>query len=169
MKITTTRAHYTSVQIVLHWAVAVLVLAAFLSGDGLGRVARAHVASGAGYFEDAPLHVWFGTLALGLILLRIPIRLVLGAPPLERAPYPWVDTAAVWGHRALYALMVIAPALGVVAWTVDIWWLGELHALTSNWLMILAAGHAVAALVHHYLWHDGTLRRMLPVVKPPQG
>ena len=36
------------------------------------------------------------------------------------------------------------------------------HELAANTIVILAAIHAAAALVHHYLWRDGVLRRMLP-------
>lgn len=38
----------------------------------------------------------------------------------------------------------------------------ELHD-TVAWIIISLAGlHAAAALVHHYIWKDGVLRRMLP-------
>ena len=36
------------------------------------------------------------------------------------------------------------------------------HSLPANLLMALALIHATAALVHHYLWRDAVLRRMLP-------
>ena len=36
------------------------------------------------------------------------------------------------------------------------------HELAANTIVILAAVHAAAALVYHYLWRDGVLRRMLP-------
>jgi cytochrome b561 len=40
--------------------------------------------------------------------------------------------------------------------------LGDLHALSANWIMILAGLHAAAALFHHYVLCDGVLRRMSP-------
>ena len=39
---------------------------------------------------------------------------------------------------------------------------GELHALFANVLLGLAAFHAAASLVHHFLWKDDVLRRMFP-------
>ncbi|MDE1992720.1 MAG: cytochrome b [Rhizobiaceae bacterium] len=38
-----------------------------------------------------------------------------------------------------------------------------LHNYTAWTIIILAAGHAVAALTHHYLLRDGVLKRMLPI------
>ena len=37
----------------------------------------------------------------------------------------------------------------------------ELHG-TIAIILILAGLHAAASLIHHYLWHDNVLRRMLP-------
>jgi cytochrome b561 len=37
-----------------------------------------------------------------------------------------------------------------------------LHGWLADALLILAGVHAGAALVHHYVWRDPTLRRMLP-------
>jgi len=39
---------------------------------------------------------------------------------------------------------------------------GELHGTIATIILILAGLHASAGLIHHYLWHDGVLRRMLP-------
>jgi len=38
----------------------------------------------------------------------------------------------------------------------------EMHELAANVLLALAALHAGAALAHHWLFHDRTLKRMLP-------
>jgi cytochrome b561 len=40
------------------------------------------------------------------------------------------------------------------------------HGLAANILLGLALFHAAAALVHHYLWRDGVLGRMLPGKNP---
>ena len=38
----------------------------------------------------------------------------------------------------------------------------NVHELLAHALLILASLHALAALVHHYVLKDDTLRRMLP-------
>jgi cytochrome b561 len=40
--------------------------------------------------------------------------------------------------------------------------LREIHQWVGYTIVIVAAGHAVAALYHHYKLHDRVLQRMLP-------
>ena len=40
--------------------------------------------------------------------------------------------------------------------------IGGWHELAANAILIVAGGHAAAALFHHYVLRDGLLRRMLP-------
>ena len=42
--------------------------------------------------------------------------------------------------------------------------LKDVHETLAMILMILAAFHALAAIVHHWLWRDRTLARMLPQI-----
>ena len=43
----------------------------------------------------------------------------------------------------------------------------RVHEYLADALLILAGVHAAAALMHHYLFEDRTLLRMLPGVSPP--
>jgi len=82
-------------------------------------------------------------------------------------------------HAALYVLLQAIVGLGIVNAFVrgvslgpvslpqlgDPEWRRSLthwHGLAANVLMALALFHAVAALVHRYLWHDAVLLCMLP-------
>lgn len=93
-------------------------------------------------------------------------------------------------HYLLYALLLVVVVLGVVnafvrgynlfdlvnlpqigdrAWRRPI---TQWHGLAANILLGLALFHAAAALVHHYLWRDAVLQRMLPggtIAKAPPG
>ena len=40
------------------------------------------------------------------------------------------------------------------------------HALAANAILIVAGLHAAAALFHHFILRDATLRRMLPLGNP---
>jgi cytochrome b561 len=84
----------------------------------------------------------------------------------------------------LYALLLAVPILGVIVQlkrghALPLFGLGEfaspwladrptartilhIHELCANALLILAGVHAFAALVHHYLFRDRTLVRMMP-------
>ena len=87
-------------------------------------------------------------------------------------------------HWLLYALLFVIPILGwinaswrgmpIVMFGLELpqlittraagWgWTGDVHGLMSNYLMLALVGlHVVAALYHHFVRHDGVLKRMLP-------
>jgi len=89
-------------------------------------------------------------------------------------------------HVALYALLAATPVVGIALqfargdalplfgiveiaspWVRDKAFarsIKELHETLSNILVILATFHAVAAMVHHFVWRDRTLERMLPLL-----
>ena len=150
---------YTRLQIALHWIVAVLIVAAFFTHEGMGRALEQRIETGTTGLEGATLHTIFGGTAFALILLRIIVRLRTGAP--EARSTPMVQTAAKWGHRLLYLLMIVAPALGAAAWYGHLGDVGEIHEIVGKALMIVALAHAVVAIAHHVVLKDGTLTRML--------
>jgi len=49
-----------------------------------------------------------------LIIARLVLRRRHGAP--EPAGSGFNKKAAIWGHRALYAMVIIGPLLGAVTW-----------------------------------------------------
>jgi cytochrome b561 len=100
-------------------------------------------------------------------------------PPLDHGIIRVIARAV---HFLLYALLIGTVALGVTnAWVrgdpiFNLFKLpsfapgdkalrgaiGDYHALAANALLILAGLHAAAALFHHFILQDATLRRMLP-------
>ena len=92
--------------------------------------------------------------------------------------------AAKLNHYALYALLIAVPIAGIVVqfkrgrplplfgledivspWVLDRAFartMLRVHEYLADTLLILAGIHAAAALIHHYLWRDRTLTRMLP-------
>lgn len=149
---------YSRLQISLHWLVAILVTAAYFTGDGMGRVLRQKAE---GSDPAMPVHVWIGLAVLAIVLLRFAIRMTSGAP----GPLPDTgDTEAKlrhWGHVVLYVLMLGVPLGGLTAWALANGGIGEVHSTLGNALFFLAGAHAVVALLHHFVRKDGTLMRML--------
>ncbi len=163
-----------------HWLTVLFVLTAWalgLVGDELPRGALRH----AGEFA----HVLLGQMVILLLALRLVWRFVTPAPAPEPSRLgPAAHVAAKLAHVALYALLLAAPAVGLVTLfnggealplfgVYDIpspWpknrelkhYSKEIHELLANGLIALAALHAAAALAHHYVLKDGALRRMLP-------
>ena len=124
-------------------------------------------------------------MAILLVMLaRVLVRSRAGpAPPITPAPPRWQAWLARAIHLVLYSLLLATPLLGIatMAWKGRAWdFLGiplpsaptpdrafahnleNIHEIFGNILMYLAAAHALAAAIHHYLQRDDTLRRMLP-------
>jgi cytochrome b561 len=181
MALRNSRQDYGSVARVAHWATALFVLLAWPLGQFREVFTR-------GAPRDAGLSVHMA-LGLGVIILFV-LRLVWRAldppPPAIQADRfePWLGYAATAGHLLLYALLIATPILGIVMqfsrgqalpvfglfdipspWTMDRAFFREmlgLHELAANALGVIAAGHAAAALFHHWALGDRTLARMLP-------
>lgn len=152
-----TTVGYSTLQIVLHWAVALLIVAAFVTSDG--AEAAMEVIEKGGTVGFLP-HAGIGMAIFALVLLRIVVRFTRGAPAAPGEPGSWQVMAAVWGHRLLYLLMLAVPLGGMSIWIggMDN---GDIHGFFATVLMVVAGGHAVMALFHHYVLKDGLLRRMM--------
>ena len=69
-------------QILLHWIVALLVLAQILNDDAIGRAFRALRRDPAAVPDAlAQAHVWIGVTILLLVVWRLGLRFTRGAPP----------------------------------------------------------------------------------------
>jgi cytochrome b561 len=124
-----------------------------------------------------------GLTVLVLVVLRLLNRLA-GAGPAVGPPLPlWQKMLASLVHLALYALMLAMPILGwlmlgaagkpvpffglrlpaLLAENKDLArQLKEVHQTIGTVGYFLIGTHALAALFHHYISRDNTLRRMLP-------
>ena len=154
------RSSYSGLQIALHWLIAVLIVAAWFTHEGMGQALRTRIETGATGIEGNTLHVWLGGAAFALILLRVIVRLVQGAPGPVPGTTPAMEAAAVWGHRLLYLLMIVTPAVGAAAWYGGVRPAGEVHETLGMALMLVALGHAVVAIWHQWVKKDGVMSRM---------
>jgi cytochrome b561 len=152
---------YGRTQILLHWAIAILIVANYLVSEGMEDAFD-------GMMEGAPVvvgwvptfHVYAGLAVLALVLLRFALRLMRPVAPMETGK-PFLDKAGEWGHYALYLLLFAAPALGALSWYSQIDATASYHVLAVNALMILALGHAAMSLFHQFVLRDGLLLRMI--------
>lgn len=152
-----TTTGYSGLQIALHWLIAILILAAWLTGDG-GREAMKTIEDGgtAGFVP----HVALGLAILALVLVRVLVRLGRGAPEAPGEPGSLLVRVAGWGHLLIYVLMIGVPLGGIATFFLGID-VGDVHALAANVLMVVVLGHALMALYHQYVLKDGLLRRMM--------
>lgn len=171
---------YGAVPQMLHWTTVAMVVVAWFLGqfDDIFPKGAARMAS-------LFVHVTAGLAVIGILVMRLVWRLVDSPPPIERTSLgAWLDRSGRLVHYILYALLVAAPISGIILQfargdSLPLFGLTEIaspwaaerafahsvkgaHELMANALVVLAALHAVAALLHHWVFHDRTLVRMLP-------
>ncbi|MGO4840007.1 cytochrome b, partial [Rhizobiaceae sp. 2RAB30] len=98
---------YGLVAIVLHWAIALLIISQLVMGTIMVRLANQRLA-----FDLIQWHKSFGLLTLALVAMRLAWRL---ANPMPSYPGTISDLevrAARGMHRLLYLLMVLLPLSG---------------------------------------------------------
>ena len=152
-----TTTGYSGIQIALHWLIAILILAAWFTGEGGEEAMEAVEEGGTAGFVP---HVAIGLTILALVLVRVLVRLGRGAPAAPGVPGSLSVMAADWGHRLIYLLMIAVPLGGISTFFLGLD-VGDVHALAANVLMVVVLGHALMALYHQYVLKDGLLRRMM--------
>lgn len=98
---------YSRVAILLHWAIAALIIANLVVGfvmEGLTGTLRASLVS---------FHLSSGYTVLGLTVVRVLWRLTHTPPPHPASMKPWEHHAASLAHFALYLVMVLMPLSGL--------------------------------------------------------
>ena len=152
------RQTYTLGQIVLHWAIAALVVWQLVFGEAMEALEHPARADATELFL-ANSHIWVGIAILALVALRIVLRLVQGAPPLDES-HRLTALLAKAAHLAFYILLVAMPVTGLMAYYGGLP-TGDLHELGKPLFIVLIALHVAATLWHQFVRRDGTLRRML--------
>ena len=180
MRLRNSAEGYGAVSQMMHWITAALVILAWLLGQ-FDDVFPKGAARAAGLF----VHISAGLTVIGILVLRLLWRFGDPPPPTEHTILgAWLDWVGRLAHYLLYALLVAVPISGIVLqfargdslplyglieiaspWVRDRAFarsVKEIHEVMANALIILAALHAAAALVHHWVLRDRTLLRMLP-------
>lgn len=163
----------------LHWVIALLIVAIAIIG-----LTMVDLPNSPRKISVYALHKSLGLTVLVLATVRMAWRLYAGAPPPLPGVPAWQHRVASATHAALYLLMFAMPLTG--------WWFnsaagyplqwfeafnlpplapedkvqralaGQLHEAGFWLLLLLVLAHAGAALIHHVVQRDDTLRRMLP-------
>jgi cytochrome b561 len=177
----TTDVCYDQQTIRLHWATAVLMTVLW----GIAQIID-WFPKGAPRISVRSVHIIFGVLLGVILVMRIVWRSRSGRRlPLANQGVSGYVARIV--HLALYAGLASVIVLGVL----NAWARGDsifglfhipkllpadpklkptmeyLHKTVANALMILAAAHALVAVIHHFILRDGVLRRMLPRTRKP--
>ena len=168
---------YTPVAKGLHWLMAAMILGLLALG-----ITMSDLPLSPQKLTLYSWHKWAGVTVFLLVWLRLAWRVTHRPPALPETLSPLMRLAAHAGHAALYVLMVAIPLTGWLMSSAKgfqtVWfgvlpipdllsrdrelgdWLQQVHKLLNLLLMLTLAGHVLAALWHHFVLKDDTLRRM---------
>ena len=174
-----TTSRYGFLLISLHWVMLLLIVAVYTCTE-----LREFYPKGSA-IRDA-LKSWHYVLGLTVFVLlwvRLLARLAGHVPPILPAPPRWQLRVA---HGLAFAIYIFLIAMPLIGWlivsgegkTVSFFGLDlphligenrvlakqleDVHELVGNLGYGLIGVHVLAALFHHYVQRDNTLKRMLP-------
>lgn len=181
------RTRYSTVSIVLHWAIFALIFANATIG---GWMEDAGPGDKLGHFQ---MHKSVGITILVMSLFRLGWRVAHPWPAFPDRMATWERILARGTHILFYVLMIGAPLLGWAAASaggapeVPLYGaipapnlplphggglsetLGGAHKLLVKVIYVVLAIHVAGALKHHFLDKDEVLHRMLPLLRNPRS
>lgn len=170
---------YGWLSIFLHWSMALVIYAMFALG--LWMVGLSYYDT---WYHNAPeIHKSIGVILMLVLIIRLTWR-VVSPPPKPLSSYsPLVRITAVVAHGLLYGLLIAILFSGYLISTADgkpvsvFGWFslpavltgageqadlaGDIHLWLAWSIVILSVLHGLAALKHHFIDRDITLKRML--------
>ncbi len=169
---------YDSRSVAFHWATAVLVVVQWAGAQVIDWFPRGPLR-----VDARSAHILIGILLLAIVVMRLLWRLTHAQRPEPAGPKA-VRTLAPLVHWLLYTLVIAVLLVGAVTESVrgDSFFglfkipafaadralrsqMESLHELLANTLLIVAGAHAVAGLIHAWVWRDGVLGRMIPALR----
>ena len=172
---------YSATAMLLHWAMALLLVANFALGERSEDLAR-----GPELAWVMQLHKSIGITILVLTFWRLGLRLMTPRPA-KVADNPLLQLASTAVHWGFYAVMLIVPLSGwllistsksptplmvfdLIPWPLlpnfghDVHEIGEeVHAILAKAMLPLLALHLLGAVRHQFFMRDALMERMVPV------
>jgi cytochrome b561 len=177
-----TEDRYGAIAILLHWSMAFLV--AGLVALGLYMVTLPDVGFNTKKVTLVLYHKEIGVLVLVLLATRLAWRVIHILPRLAEHLPDWQKIASRFVHLSFYALLFALPMTGCLmssAAGIPVSFFGlfmlpdfvhrddglfQRYIVIHKWLgyvlILFIFVHAGAALRHHFVLKDDTLRKMLP-------
>jgi len=186
---------YTSVAVILHWLIAVMIIVMIFAGWRTDDMRQAMLAGDTSVdpMTVAMLFNWHkttGLIILALSLFRLVWRLTHRQPALPEGMNSFERYAATATHWAFYALVIGMPLGGWVAASASSFpsfffnveslpipqligddeavyaVVSQVHSKSAWAILVLLGLHIAAALKHHIIDRDDVLTRMVVFLKP---
>ncbi|MFT5100155.1 MAG: cytochrome b561 [Flavobacterium sp.] len=173
---------YTATAKWFHWFLGLVIIVMLVFGRGLEDMEIPERT------ETLMIHSGLGTIVLILMLVRLAWRKTHQPPDAEASMSEMQVRLSLIMHWSLYGLIILQPILGILqaAYVTEYQVLAFgvidyaslaaddsgmaqifhiMHGINATILSVLVLGHTGAALFHHFVKKDHTLRKMIPFGK----
>jgi cytochrome b561 len=152
---------YSSLQIVLHWVVAALILVQLTVNSDMQQAFAQRLAGGSLPPDfGAWFHAGIGILVLALAVIRLFVRTNRGVPSPPKGNHPLLNALSHGTHILLYGFLFFMPVTGVLAWFTGIEFAAVLHELGRLILIPAILLHIGGAIVEEVILDNRVFRRM---------
>lgn len=153
---------YTRAQILLHWAVAVLIIPQFLLGENIAEAFGKWMSSEPTPFNPAVVfHVMTGLTICALVIWRLVLRLRHGAPAALDSGSPVMNKVASGVQHTMYLVLILMVVSGGTAWFGLIGPAAGVHNVLKLVLLLLILIHVAGAVKGQFVLKNGIIRRMM--------
>ncbi|PCJ73407.1 MAG: cytochrome B [Rhodobacteraceae bacterium] len=153
---------YNRTQIVLHWAIAALLVFQFVGNDAIVEVYE--LINKGQTVESLPIlvrgHVLLGILILILAIWRVFLRLTRGAPDAPATESAALKVVAKFTHIILYAAIFIMPLSGIGAWFGGQAIADTVHTTFKFVFIASIALHFIGAVYQQHVLKTNIIKRM---------
>ena len=174
--------HFSRQQILLHWLALLLITITYAAIELKGWVPK----TDPWHAYLKLIHFNTGCMVFVVMAIRIWLRHHNSTPAITPPLPAWQQTLSTLVQRTMYVCFLLLPVLGVemLAMAGKHWELlgfsmpvvaapdkdmakiiKNIHEFIADACYFLIAMHAGAAIYHHYMLKDNTLKRMLPFKK----
>jgi cytochrome b561 len=154
---------YSKLQVLLHWTIAVMVIIQFIAHENIVMLVDALSVG-----DEAELmviilgrsHIILGLAIFSLMIVRVVARFRLNVPDAPEQENAILKFLSKLTHFALYAVLLIMPISGSVAWFFGVEKAAQGHAVGKIILLVFTFLHIGGAVYQHFILKTDVVRRM---------
>ena len=156
--------NWSALSIWMHWLIVLLILVQFVDHDWMEAMWR-------NFRRDTPitssdvtggwLHIVAGSVILIAAAVRLRDRFTVGRPPAPADEPTWALWLARITHTLIYAILILMPIAGLVAWFGGVGIAAQVHGLMWNPLLVLIGLHVLGALAQQFWFKTDVLKRIV--------
>ncbi len=156
--------NWSALSIWMHWLIVLLILVQFVDHDWMEAMWHNFRRGASITSSDVTggwLHIIAGTTILIAAAVRLWDRFKVGRPPHPTDEPTWALWLSKVTHVLIYAILILMPLAGLVAWFGGVGQAAQVHGLMWNPLLVLIGLHVLGAFSQQFWFKTDVLKRIV--------